>query len=128
MTDDGGDEDIARVPETVVFEVTRATQAVFHSLDSVLTSCSRQGPMRSPPKFLRGGHKSAMRVALHESEAGEAVQSEARKSRAWKWFVLWPRMLLFKLPRGGLVAKSKMVERFKFFSDGWWEDLFCCSA
>ena len=47
MADNGGDEDIARVPETVVVEDTRATQAAFHSLDSVLTSCSRQGPVRS---------------------------------------------------------------------------------
>ena len=115
----GGDEDITRVPETVVedvledVEVTRATQAAFLSLDSVdLTVMfkTRAKVMRSPPKFLRGAYKSAMRVALHEWQAGEVVQSEARKSRAWKLFVLLPRMLLFKPPRGSLVAKSKMVE------------------
>ena len=38
-----------------------------------------------------------------------------------------PRMFLFKPPRGGLVAKSKMVESFKFFSDGRWEDLLLLS-
>ena len=135
--DQSGDEDITRVPETIVVEdvledveVTRATQAAFLSLDSVdLTVMfkTRANVMRSPPKFLRGAYKSAMRVALHEWEAGEVVQSEARKSRAWKLFVLLPRMLLFKPPRGGLVAKSKMVERFKFFSDGRWEDLLLLS-
>ena len=135
--DQSGDEDIARVPETVVVEdvledveVTRATQAAFLSLDSVdLTVMfkTRANVMRSPPKFLRGAYKSAIRVALHEWEAGEVVQSEALKSRAWKLFVLLPRMLLFKPPLGGLVAKSKMVERFKFFSDGRWEDLLLLS-
>ena len=135
--DKSGDEDIARVPETVVVEdvledveVTKATQAAFLSLDSVdLTVMfkTRANVMRSPPKFLRGAYKSAIRVALHEWEAGEVVQSEARKSKAWKLFVLLPRMLLFKPPRGGLVAKSKMVERFKFFSDRRWEDLLLLS-
>ena len=124
--DQSGDEEIARVPETVVVEVTRATQAAFLSLDSVdLTVMfkTRASVMRSPPKFLRGAYKSAMRVALHEWEAGEVVQSETRKSRAWKLFIWLFRTLLFKPPRGGLVAKSKMVERFKFISDGRWEDL-----
>ena len=51
-----------------------------------------------PPKFLRGAYKSAMRVALHECEVGEAVQSEAVKSRVWKLFVLLPGKFLFKLP------------------------------
>ena len=127
------EEDTTRVPETVVVEdvledveVTRATQAASLSLDSVdLTVMfkTRANVMRSPPKFLRGAYMSAMRVALHEWEAGEVVQSEERKSRAWKLFVVLPRMLSLKPPRGGLVAKSKMVERFKFFSDGRWEDL-----
>ena len=109
-------------------EVTRATQGAFFSLDGVdLTVMfkTRANVMRSPPKFLRGAHKSAIRVAVHEW--GEVVQSEARKSRAWKLFVLLPSMLSFKSPRGGLVAKSKMVERFKFFSDGRWEDLLLLS-
>ena len=48
---------------------------------------TRANVMRSPPKFLRGAYKSAIRVALHEWEVGEVVQSEARKSRAWKLFV-----------------------------------------
>ena len=108
--DQSGDEDITRVPETVVedvledVEVTRATQAVFLNLDSVdLTVMfkTRAIVMRSPPKFLRGACKSAMRVAMHEWEAGEAVQREARKSRAWKLFVLWSRMLYLKPPRVG---------------------------
>ena len=106
--------------------LTRATQAVFHSLGQHDLMCKTRAS-EIPPKFLRGAYKSAMRVALHECEVGEAVQSEAVKSRVWKLFVLLPGKFLFKLPCGGLVAKSKMVDRFKFFSDGRWEDLLLLS-
>ena len=67
--DQSGDEDIARVPETVVVEdvledveVTRGSQAAFLSLDSVdLTVMfkTRANVMRSLPKFLRGTYKSS---------------------------------------------------------------------
>ena len=84
--------------------------------------------MRSLPKFLRGAYKSAMRVALHEWEACEAAQSEVRKSRAWKLSSCCPECSCSNPTRGGLVAMSKMVERFKFFNVGRWEDLLLLSG
>ena len=84
---------------------------------------TRAHVMKSSPKFLRRTYKSAMRVALREWEAGTEVGDEVRRRRAWKLFLLLPRMLLHKPVRGGLVPKSKMSERFASFSQGRWEDL-----
>ena len=48
--------------------------------------------MRSPPAFLKGMHKSAIRVALTEFQ--QAGRDETRRCRAWKLFLLIPRMLI----------------------------------
>ena len=89
-------------------QVTRALRAAFACLDGVDLIIQDQGHvMKSPPTFLRGAYRSAMRVALREWEAGTEVRDEVRKL-----FVLLPSMFLHKSVRGGLVPKSKMVERF----------------
>ena len=80
--------------------------------------------MKSPPKFLRGAYRSALRVALTEADLGYAAGDDARVSRAWKLFLLLPRMLLHKPVRGGLVPKKKLKERF---TQGRWEDLIFAS-
>ena len=50
-----------------------------------------------------------------------------RRTRAWKLFLLLPRMLLHKPPRGGLVAQKKLEERFAAFAAGRWAELFRAS-
>ena len=46
------------------------------------------------------------------------------QERGWKLFLLIPRLLLHRPPRGGLVPKSKLVQRFDDFARGDWEKLF----
>ena len=70
------------------------------------------------PKFLRGAYRSSLRVALTEADLGYAAGDDARVSRAWKLFLLLPRMLLHKPVRGGLVPKVKLKERFILFIAG----------
>ena len=84
--------------------------------------------MKSPPKFLRGACRSAIRVALAETDHGIAAGDEVRLCRAWKLLLLLPRMLLHKPARGGLIPKEKLKERFNFFSQGRWEDLLGAST
>ena len=86
------------VPDTVWDEliVGRETRAGFASLDRAdLVSLlkSRASVMKSPPKFLRGAYS----YALTEADLVYAAGDEVRVTRAWKLFLLWPRMLL----RGG---------------------------
>ena len=59
--------------------------------------------MKSPPKFLRGAYRSAIRVAMTEADLGYAARDELRVTRSWKLFLLLPRMLLHKPVRGGLI-------------------------
>ena len=56
--------------------------------------------MKSPPKFLRGAYRSAIRVALTEADLGYAARDELRVTRSWKLFLLLPRMLHHKPARG----------------------------
>ena len=66
--------------------------------------------MKVPPVFLRGAHKSAMRAKdceWHEDTKSVVV------CRRWKLFVLLPRILLFRLVRGGRVPKNQLLDRFQ---------------
>ena len=60
--------------------IDRATRAGFASLDRADLVClfkSRASVMKSPPKFLRGAYRSALRVALTEADLGHAVGDDA---------------------------------------------------
>ena len=82
---------------------------------------------RTAPKFLQGSFRSALRVAFEEEAAGRASGDEVRRTRAWKLFLLLPRMLLHKPPRGGLVPRQQLEERFAAFAVGRWAELFRAS-
>ena len=49
--------------------------------------------------------------------------NQLRSERGWKLFMLLPRLLLFRPPRGGNVHKSKFVGRFQEFTEGRWMHL-----
>ena len=79
--------------------------------------------MRSVPTFLKGAFRGALVLAMDEALAGLAVLDEPRQERAWKLFMLLPRLLLHRPSRGGLVKKSKLRERFAQFASGQWDSL-----
>ena len=64
-----------------------------------------------------------MRLAIDEVADGVAAHNEAKQERGWKLFLLLPRMLLQRPPRGGLVPKSKLQERLRRFATGDWVGL-----
>ena len=74
--------------------------------------------MKSFPKFLVGPYRAAMRFAMTENEMAANSGDELRCTRAWKLFLLLPRMVLHKPPRGGLLPKSQMLDRFSTFNRG----------
>ena len=69
-----------------------------------------------------------MRTALSEISSGMALRNNTRVVRGWKLFVLLPRMLLFKPPRGGKVSKNALLDRFSQFAQGQWWDLLTQSV
>ena len=97
----------------------------LQSLDGVdlKTMFSRRGVvMKSVPKFLQGAWRAALRIVLEEVSTGRQV-GDIKQTRAWKLFLLLPRMLLHRKARGGAIPKHKLEERFAWFLAGRWLDL-----
>ena len=109
-------------PEVVVGGLTPAIRAALAELDHVdlMAEFSRRAiVMKTIPHFLRGQFRNALRVAMDEA----LEMNQLRSERGWKLFMLLPRLLLFRPPRGGHVHKSKLAERFQDFIEGKWMHL-----
>ena len=130
----GGVEDVASEAEEeeVTFQLPGAStrRAGFVSLEAVAMEeefDERACVMKSVPRFLRGPYRIAMRVALEEIESAD----DTRRERGWKLFLLLPRLLLHRSPRGGTIPRSKLLKRFDLFNRGEWISLLeasrvCC--
>ena len=102
------------------------TRGALESLDKMdLRSLFTQSLMKLP-RCLVGPFRNALRDALAEVSggAGNPVQLE----RGWKLFLLLLRMLLHRPPRGGLISKSQLTERFDKFARGEWVQLIHASV
>ena len=75
--------------------------------------------MKTVPFFLRGGFRAVLRVALEEISTGQERGDEQKQERGWKLFFLFPRMLLSRSCRGGLVPRIKLEARFEMFFSEW---------
>ena len=73
--------------------------------------------MKVLPTFLKGAYRSAMRLALSEAEAAHRA-GRGRISRAWKLFLLLPRILLHRPPRGGKLPRASCWSGSQSFLDG----------
>ena len=125
--EDGEDEVDDPVPEVVVpipAELSRvAINSGFRSLDSVTLETefrTRSCLMRVIPKMMRGVFRTALRLSFQEVTQARAEGDVERETRAWKLFLLAPRMLLTRPPRGGKVSRAKLVERCAAFARGEW--------
>ena len=56
-----------------------------------------------------------MKVVLEEIMAGSENCDIQRQERAWKAFLLLPRLLLHRRCWGGQIGREKLKERFKAF-------------
>ena len=76
--------------------------------------------MRSVPQVMKGAYTAAMRISMEEVLRSKRVHDIEAEVRAWKLFLLLPRMLLFPPARGGKVSKGHLMERLDLFSTGQW--------
>ena len=118
----------AQVP-TVSVPFERFTDSFEWLAEVGLEVVFKQRPclMKSVPGFMKWAYRSAMRVAFAEIDQGRVERDATRSSRGWKLFLLLPRLLLHKPPRGGLVPKRKLQHRFGVFADGDWACLLASS-
>ena len=111
-------------PATEV-RVTAAIRLGFEGLDFVdLRDTFRvRAHVMSALRFLKGPYRSAMRLVVREASTAFSNRIQLQSVRAWKLFLLLPRMILWKPSRGGLVPKGKLQERFAAFARGDWGSL-----
>ena len=83
-----------------------------------------QQVMKNIPRFLKRPFRNVLQAALEEVTAAE----RCRQERGWKLFLLLPRLLLHRFPRGGLISREKLVGRFQLFAQGRWTELMAASA
>ena len=129
-SDAAGEAEVVSLPEAPVPTVSVPVTDSFQWLAEVdLEVVFKQRPclMKSVPGFMKGAYRSAMRVAFAEIDQGRVERDATRSSRGWKLFLLLPRLLLHKPPRGGLVPKRKLQDRFEVFADGDWASLLASS-
>ena len=67
---------------------------------------------QSRPTCFEKAFPEQVQLALEEATAAERCQQERR----WKLFLLQPRMLLHRPPRGRLASREKLIARFQLFA------------
>ena len=111
-------------------QLGRVLREALRSLDGVDVGhlfSMRAVLMKSPPAFVKGAYRAGLRIALKEIIQGIERGDEVRSWRGWKLFLLVPRMLLFRPPRGGLIPKQRLLDRFQMFARGEWMQLLSAS-
>ena len=117
------DEVVERVVFLQFAPAGRRIREGFASLDDVdlMQLFRRRGHvMRSVPQVMKGAYTAAMRISVEEVLRSKRVHDVEVEVRAWKLFLLLPRMLLFRPARGGKVSKGHLMERLDLFSSGQW--------
>ena len=117
-----------REPDIAMPEVRENSAAIregFRRLDAEnLTTIfeTRANVLKTVPQFLKGPYRSAMGIAHSEAHSGDELRYVK-----WKSFLLLPRMLLSRKPRGGLISRENLTRRFSLFSQGRWTELIRAS-
>ena len=75
--------------------------------------------MKTVPMFMRGAFRAVLKVGLEEIRRGHAMGNEEVLTRGWKLFLLLPRMLLFRPPRGGFIPRRRLEELTQFNRGEW---------
>jgi hypothetical protein len=93
----------------------------FISLDSIVLEdilSKRASLLKSVPAFLKGPLRESYVVALEAAQRGRLRGDMQDRSRAWKLFLLLPRMLLHRPEGVLLIPKAVFDDRFKRFNEG----------
>ena len=67
--------------------------------------------LKTVPHFLKGPCRIAIRVSLQEMGEGSRGMESMREERGWKLFLLFPRMMLYRPPWGGLIPPHSRQAR-----------------
>ena len=84
----------------------RAALVAMDSVDFEDEFLTRACVIQCVPAFLRGLYRASMRFVLIEADRAREASDTVALSRAWKLFLILPRLLLHRPPRGGNIPKG----------------------
>ena len=113
-----GDDEAGNQREAMdlVCGTTRGGSEGLRSLDSVSLEDvfeHRALVIKNVPSLMREVLRTAMKLSLKEISKGLALRDESTVVRGWKLFMLLPRLLLFRPPRGGVFLGTPLQEPFR---------------
>ena len=117
------EDEVTQSPALVFGAGVRAALQELDEEELEAEFITRACMMKFPLVFLRGKYWSAMSFALQEAQRVREQRDEVGSTRAWKLFLLLPRLLLHRPPRGGLIPKCQLQERITDFAAGRWAHL-----
>ena len=80
--------------------------------------------MKTVFMFMRGEFRAALKVGPEEIRRGRTMGNEEVSTRRLEnCFLLLPRMLLFRPPRGGLIPRRRLEEPLTQLNSGEWVTL-----
>ena len=73
--------------------------------------------MKTVSNFMKGVFRVGLKMSLEEILKGRARNDSVKEIRGWKLFFLFPRLLLFRPPRGTMGTKFSVLQgiRIPFF-------------
>ena len=115
----------AEAPPAAVGVAARVGRSSWTFLDEVDLATEFATPvptLQSAPRFVAAGVRAAFSFALR-AVATPAPAAGATRERAWKLFLLVPRLLLCRPPASGSVGKAALLRRVTDFQAGRWSQL-----
>ena len=127
-TDNGSGVDAHdRVP-TCPAPASAVAEDAWRTLDAVDLESEFRHPvptLQDVPPFMRAALRGALMHALARlhAETERDSHDEAARSRAWKLFLLAPRMLLARPKQRGAQGRAELLGRAEAFQRGAWQSL-----
>ncbi|CAE7853260.1 unnamed protein product, partial [Symbiodinium necroappetens] len=128
---DGADIATAAPPANSAGTSVALTRAAGSWLDGSDLSAEFRNPvptLQTVPRFLITGVRRALVAALSAIRAAHESRDEAERVRAWKLFLLLPRLLLARSAQTGADGRAALMRRIELFRQGRFDELHAQSA
>ena len=83
--------------------------------------------LHTVPRFLVAGVRKALVATLNAIRVAQGGRDEGRRVRAWKLFLLLPRLLLARSTQSGPEGRAALLRRLELFSQGRFDTLYAQS-
>ena len=112
---------------TAPSSVPAAAWAQLDAVDLQTEFAIRLPTMQGVPAFLRPGIRQAYTFSLRALRDAHSRAGEAQQTRAWKLFLLVPRLLLFRVRVTGSTGREALLQRVRGFLAGRWTALLAAA-